>query len=276
MRSIQFFLPFILFTCHIILPSCGAKRKIKQPINVSEKSTIKEYLNEAERTFFWESIHKNTPFNYLSFQTNTDFKNSENNYSFKTNIRLKNDSIVWISVRVLSIEIARVIAKTDSVFVKINNEKKMVSGSWVDISNKIGYHINLPMFQDILLGNPVLSDSCFNNSYIQKNDAGFKLNSICAEDSSSKSFKITLETDSVFNVKSQVLENIEGTNKALISIIEYTHLMFDSVLQKMPLKINYEIIMPEKSTILTEYSKFETTEVEFPFSVPSKYERVQF
>lgn len=91
-------------------------------------------------------------YNFKTFSTNVTC--TVGNYSANAQLRMLNDSIIWITVSKF-IELGRAYITPDSVkaYIKVTNE--YIAGSWTDIQLKYNVDINFAMVQDMLLGQPV-------------------------------------------------------------------------------------------------------------------------
>lgn len=92
------------------------------------------------------------------FEGKAQIAYDDGSFSVKTtaSIRMRRDSLIWISVKKLGIELARVQITRDSVFVlnRLNNEYVAEDLSLVE--REYNFPANLTMLQAIILGSPIL------------------------------------------------------------------------------------------------------------------------
>jgi hypothetical protein len=92
-------------------------------------------------------------FNYWSSKGKLYFKNerSEQNASF--DLRMKKDSLIWLSVRVLSIEGLRVMITTDSLLIIDKVNRDQVALGLDSVSRGLGIRVDFALAQAALVGN---------------------------------------------------------------------------------------------------------------------------
>ena len=96
---------------------------------------------------------------WFSARTNIDYDDGSQSFSATATIRIRRDSLLWLSIKKLGFELARVQVTQDSVYVldRINNEY-MIEGLGY-LSESYGLPASLTQLQDVILGNPVFFDS---------------------------------------------------------------------------------------------------------------------
>jgi hypothetical protein len=219
----------------------------------------------------------------------------DNNIGLKGQMRMQNDSVIWISLSLkLGIEVARVMITDDSVKFMNRTNKTYFSESIESFRNsgvrefgnsgvlEFGNLGILDFLQDLLVGNDV---------QLSKNDK-FK---VTIEDNSYKltSDKNTfLVTPKTFKVKSYQLSAISGQLSAVVpEPVEGSTRHFDK-LSDRTIKIKYDNfqevngrLLPTKIildagdifdiNIEIDYSEIKVGEkLEFPFNISKKYNRI--
>ncbi len=95
----------------------------------------------------------NVDFEYLTASSRIKFQGEGQNVSATANIRIKKDSVIWISVTPgFGIEAARAIINRDSVSLVNRLEKEYRSYNFQELSKKYNFTINYDLLQAILLG----------------------------------------------------------------------------------------------------------------------------
>lgn len=96
---------------------------------------------------------------WFSARTNIAYDDGSQSFSATATIRMRRDSLLWLSIKKLGFELARVQVTTDSVYVldRINNEYAVEGLQF--LSESYGLPANLSHLQDVILGNPVFLDS---------------------------------------------------------------------------------------------------------------------
>lgn len=100
-------------------------------------------------------------FEWLSMKISADLKSEGQNDSFKANIRIRKDSLIWISISpALGVEMVRVLISPDSVkyFSKVPNNKHYYLGDFSAVTDVAQMPLDFKMIQDILVGNAIMMD----------------------------------------------------------------------------------------------------------------------
>lgn len=99
---------------------------------------------------------KKFDFEYLSAKAAVKVVKDGKKTPFKANIRIRKDSILWISITpALGIEVARVMITRDSVKVINRIEKNYFIGDYEYISKRFNIDMEFSLIQSILVGNPI-------------------------------------------------------------------------------------------------------------------------
>lgn len=100
-------------------------------------------------------------FEYIGMKLNADLFSGDKKNSFKATIRMKRDSIIWISISpALGVEVVRMIITPDSVkyVSKIPGDKHYYLGDFSVIRDVANMDLDFRQIQDILVGNAVFLD----------------------------------------------------------------------------------------------------------------------
>jgi hypothetical protein len=95
---------------------------------------------------------------WCGMKLDAELLSGEESQSFKATVRMRRDSIIWISIApMLGIEMIRLIVTPDSLkyLSKIPDQKFYYLGSISELSDKTGADLSFSVLQDILCGNPV-------------------------------------------------------------------------------------------------------------------------
>jgi len=125
---------------------------------MSCKTRVKK-RHKIKTEFTADSILKEFSLHALSFDTfdsklNTIISNNENKYNLSTNIRIKKDSIIWISVSaIFGIEVARIVITEDSVKMlnRIENTYLLAENKY--LKTLFNVDIDYAMLESVLTGN---------------------------------------------------------------------------------------------------------------------------
>ena len=137
---------FVLVSLVFLMPACKSSRtgeggKLRKK---NARSLIKKLDNnriDAE---------------WLNAKGRISYKSDDLSIRVTTNIRMRKDSIIWMNVKKLSIEAARVLITPDSVYILNRLQKEYAIESFDYIARTYNLPASFAALQDILFGNPVL------------------------------------------------------------------------------------------------------------------------
>ena len=118
------------------LASCGRKTVSTSGIPVADELAIQDI-----------------DFSYFTSSSKIRYRNDGDNVSATANIRVKKDSVIWISVTPgFGIEAARGLITRDSVSFINRLDKEYSTYSFKELSNKFNFDLNFDLLQAVLLG----------------------------------------------------------------------------------------------------------------------------
>ena len=119
----------LLLSIALLASACSARKKVVQPT--------------SPQSFEW-------------LTAKLDIQAGGNGLSFDDlsgQLRMRKDSLVWVSVTAMGIELARMKVSNDSVWVVNRTEKAYLAESLDTLSVQLGMPLSLPLVQAQLLGN---------------------------------------------------------------------------------------------------------------------------
>ncbi|HEX5002112.1 MAG TPA: DUF4292 domain-containing protein [Bacteroidia bacterium] len=262
--------------CVWLLAGCHTTHKVSTPKVREDKSAL------VESAPFLEQRIDSSAFRARTFSAKADVttKQGDNSNSFNINMRVKVDSIIWISITpLLGIEVARVMITPDSVkFIDRINKKYSVTD--FEFFNKLlNINIDFEIIQGIITGNLfAYKKNKFNSVYIEEGE--YILSTL-----SKRKLKRSLEdvdpnktvvqdvwvNDSNYRInKLSVLD--QKLQKSLLATYS-EHQQTDGGL--FPFKSNTVVKAGKELNIIIEYKKVNVNgDLEFPFSIPGSYENI--
>lgn len=130
----------------LMLVACNkSKPTVESPVAALENKRTSELVQEVQQRDF------TAPF--ISLKSSVSIESPDRSNTIKASIRIKPDSVVWISASALGYEAFRLMARKDSVFLMNRTEKKYYKGSFEGLGEKIKLDINYQFLESILLGN---------------------------------------------------------------------------------------------------------------------------
>ena len=208
-------------------------------------------------------------FDYLNTKTKIQYKDDERNVSTSANIRIKKDSIIWMSLTpFLGIEVARALITTDSLVLMNRLNREYVVYNFDKLSEKFQFEINYHLIQSLILGNMPLE-------YQDRNEI-----------ISSKHYYIIKQKSGPYSIDNYISREIMKLQKVEVSEEPKKNKM---VLEFDNHKIVEVFSIPFTSLISLDYehgAEIKNTEInikhghaelasalQFPFEIPSRYER---
>ncbi|MFN3405136.1 MAG: DUF4292 domain-containing protein [Cytophagaceae bacterium] len=209
-------------------------------------------------------------FNYFTAKTKVDYKDEDNDYHFTVNIRMKKDSIIWLSVfPLLGIEASRCIITNDSVFIvdRINNRYSAYDLSY--ISKQLSIPLSLPLLQSVIIGNMPFEQNL--NEKYQKSDSSFFLLNQSRENIKAGNF-ILIKT---MNLGKLEMRDLNTNNNMIVKYDNFAQQDNYNFPFSNQITIKFRDGDKSKTTnINISFNKAEFTDkqVNFPFNVPKRFE----
>lgn len=254
------------------LQGCKSKNKVVetmvQPVNGKEKF---EHLEDSLRA------NKSFPGN-LSIKAKVYFETPKMSDSFKMHIRMKKDSIIWISATFYNMEVARFLMTPDSVKMIDRKNEKYYLGDYKYIANRFNVPLDFELIQSIFLGNPFKLDSAVKvRAYTSRgNIIVASLNNLWFDNGSGEKQLVQQETrmwvdPDTYRVKKSKIGEYK-TRKHFTTTYSDT-IMIDGY--AIPNGAEYLLRTDEEMKFTSNYLKVESKpDLRFPFSISSKYEPI--
>lgn len=161
---------FVLFFSIALLASCRSTRKIQTAITKKDTTinTVKiPHKNNKQNdtiTFINRTLDKidSNRINYQTFvaKVNVDYKSADGkNYNVNVNLRMYNDSAIWINVNaLLGIDVMRVLITKDSLQLLDKLNRVYTKRSIAYLQQVTSLPLDLKTLQALIIGNPVFLD----------------------------------------------------------------------------------------------------------------------
>lgn len=153
---------YYLFTavCSIFIlqiSACKVQKLKHENIESKNYSLNEENVSDSILNVSLSRLRENSlDFSFLNLRYKTNYTDDELNQQFTANIRIKKDSIIWISLTgAMGFEGARLAVTQDSFFLlnKLTKEYTVKPISY--LSQIVPLNTNLQMFQNLLLAQPI-------------------------------------------------------------------------------------------------------------------------
>ncbi|WP_025765237.1 DUF4292 domain-containing protein [Dyadobacter tibetensis] len=149
---------WLLALCMIGLSSCHRQRNNKKLSHLStdstqvlrpSDSTAKAGVSLAESSLQIEEVE----FRYLTTKSKFSFKSRKQDLENVTvNLRVSKDSLIWMSVSGVGLEVARGLMSQDSIFFLDKLHKEYFKVSYAQLSEQYQFQLNFSLLQSILVG----------------------------------------------------------------------------------------------------------------------------
>jgi len=264
--------PLLLLLVPVLLySSCKTKEEVilKRPTGNKNPYYLISQLKKNEVDFKW-----------LSLKSSVESIVDEKKNSFKASIRIRKDSIIWISISPLfGIEMARALISADSVKLINRLSTNYFCGNYDYINEMFHTDLSFDMLQALLLGNSIgLEDVEKPKSSAGK---GYYLLSSFRKRKLKKAIEKTGKADEL--VYSHWLEpkNYKITQLSVYDFktsrsIKATFDEYEEVNKQLfPHKIRLDISTDKQMQFSLNNSKVNFDKpMKFPFSIPEKYEQI--
>ncbi len=231
-----------------------------QPVQKYQNTTRAENLNPIELNF-----------KYLSAKGRLTYQDANTKTKANIYVRMRKDSLIWLSARLAGVEGLRMVIRKDSVFILDRQEKKYYAHNYLTISEELNFRVNYNMIQALLIADdPYPSVYQEDKTKIARRRNFFVIKQDLEE--------FTLETFiSRFNMRNTKIEVKEKENPSNKLAINYTDFQeVEKILLPHITKANVNYTKNQTELITTaklEFSKVElpAEPLKFPFVVSAKY-----
>lgn len=200
-------------------------------------------------------------------RASTHYKDDKQSLTLSSEIKIKKDEIILISIRFLGMTMAKGIITPTEVKYYEKNGSSYFEGDYTTLSNWLGTDLNFDKVQNMLIGQAMddLRIGKFRNTIENKL---YKLEEI-SNGNTQKSFYF--EASNLL-IKKQEIDQTIKERKLAVTYPEYKEYKEAT----LPLKVLIEAFHKnDKTSISLEYKNITFNEdLSFPYSVPSDYERI--
>lgn len=235
----------------------SASAAIKNEANPIDSNTV---LIEQTASVWQKRIEPGT----FSTKAKMHYEGGDKSIDFVANIRMKKDSIIWVSVTVAGIvQVARAIITPDSFKAILYTEKEAFTGPIEKVNNILPAGLDFYALQNVLLGNPALrnarttsvanttpnwvvrseTDNYIEQLLFDQSDSTLRSSQLVANGNANKSVSHLLSNFGLFN-------NLKIATDRRLTILN------DS--SSMVVELNYSNIAIDN-------------ELTYPFSIPQNY-----
>lgn len=212
----------------------------------------------------------NVDFRFLSAKGKAQFNTNGNEQSANINVRIRKDSVIWISASLIGFEGVRAYITRDSVQVLDKLHREYYAGNYAYLSQRLNVPVNFDMLQALLLGN-----------YLPPIDAG-TVPTVVTEQSMQR---VNYEQAGLLvqqlvelgkaRVQQLTVEDPKTQNKVTVDYTDFR------ALERNPQSFAYNTMVqiqqgqtkPTVATLSYRNVDVDKERLQFPFSVPKGYAR---
>ncbi len=248
---------------------------------VTQVQVADTILKEANSAFFFSKMKENQfHFNALVIKYSADYINNGEKTSFSGQIRLLKDSLIWISISKFSIEGARLLITNDSIWFLNRMEENWMATDFSYINRFANNAVDFDMLQAFIAGNDFsyyetdkFKASMNGDEYKLSTVNRHKLKKYIRNQNDMLRILVqTLTLDSkTFKIKDVMVKEVKENKKMRAEYLDYQQIGN----QLFPGKINVSLHAEKEIKLNLEYNKVVLDEeTNFPFKIPSSYQRV--
>lgn len=239
----------------------------------------KVYLGKMELSSLMDSIKTNeaNP-NLLAMRAKVSFKVEKTSESFKMHVRLKKDSVIWISATYYKVEVARFLFHPDSVIMIDRKNGKYYRGSYQFIQDKFQMPFNFSALQSILLGNTfdleksakIKNSTSLGKHVLQAQMIQSVMDSASNEtpEEVKRAYTFWIKPDD-FRISRTKINEAKSKKGMMISYGDWQKIDNDWI----PFLADCKVVERDDISFKAEYSKIESVEDQtYPLTISSKYE----
>jgi len=215
-----------------------------------------------------DNIEINTlKFNYFTAKAKLNYTSGEQKLSAVANLRIKYDSLIWITISPgLGIEALRLKLTTDSIFLIDRMAHKYKKSSYREFNNFYGINLNFKWIQAIILGNPLSS----NKKLVTNKENG----RVLYEQNDGPLFIRSLIGDQSNKIEKISVRNSTAKYEIVINYADFTQLNERALLpyhMKLVLTFFEEEQLTKEIDINIKSANLLDKTLKFPFNVPAKF-----
>jgi hypothetical protein len=222
-------------------------------------------LPEPPKTLDIEEID----FGYLHSKARMIFKDEKKERDVKANIRIRKDSVIWMTFSVIGVQGGKALINKDSITIVSTVDKEYYVFDYVELSKRFNFKIDYAVLEAAMLGNPIRAKE--STDEIGREGDFDKL--------IQKEGSVTIKN--LINPVIKKIEQVELVEAATNNTLKLQYSNFQPLGEKSypyngVVSIFYKTTAGIiNNTITFEYNKVEVgdKELKFPFNIPKRYDR---
>jgi hypothetical protein len=208
-------------------------------------------------------------FEYFHGKARMVYQDNKRNQEAKANIRVRKDSVIWISFNLVGIQGARALINKDSITVVSNLKNEYYVFDYKELSKRYNFEINYDVIQAVMLGNLLMPRQ--EDEEVLQESSFYTL----------KQHSNTVNVTNYINAASMKIEKVEMKETDSNNSLTINYSNFQPVGNKIfpyngTVNLFYKTLSGLlNTTIIFEYNKAEVgdRQLKFPFNIPKRYDR---
>lgn len=208
-------------------------------------------------------------FEYMQGKARMVLRDANKEREVKTNIRIRKDSVIWMTFSVIGVQGGKALINKDSITIVSNLDKEYFVFEYAELSKRYNFDINYNVIQDAMLGNLILPRN--ESDDISQESSFFML----------KQQTGNITVSNYVNAASMKIEKVDMKESTNNNSLTLNYSNFQPVGGKLfpyngTINLFYKTLSGVlNTTIIFEYNKAEVgdKELKFPFNIPKKYVR---
>lgn len=208
-------------------------------------------------------------FEYFKGKARMVLRDGNNETDVKANIRVRKDSVIWMTFSVIGVQGGKALINKDSITVVSTVKNEYFVFYYPELSRRFNFEINYNVIQSAFLGNLLTQRS--DSDQVEQLSSMYLL----------KQQANTVNAINYINASTMKIEKVEMKENDTNNSLTVNYSNFQPVGTKL-FPYNGVIVLFYKTiagllntTIIFEYNKAEVgdRELKFPFNIPKKYDR---
>lgn len=269
----------LLLLSAMVFSSCKHQQKL---VTLNNGKCILDFKNA--RTLTANLRSKEFHFDRMNAKMDVESVIDSADNSFTINLRMKKDSVIWMTISKLGIEGARVLITKDSVKFVDRLKNRFFKGDYAYISKLLNTELDFEMLQSLLIGNSVefydedekIKPGVDNCQYTLGTIRKYKLRRVMERGKELKegaqSIYMVPET---FKIARILFYDFNPDRSFDAHFGDFKTPDTDSAKQLFPYKMSYVIKAQKTVSIDINYNKITLNDEQtFPFKIPANYEQI--
>ncbi len=266
-----FFSAFFFSSCHNLKIAAS-----KKPLIETKPELLIAAMDSARFQAEWVNMK-------VSATSELDGKSN----SFTASIRIRKDSVIWISISSLSIEVARILITHDSLKLIDRINSKYLLSSFSYLNNTFQLEVDFQMLESLIFGNyfSYLNDTKLRSSYVDEDEyiiSTLRRRKLKRSMEDKELHKRIIQdvwiNPNTSRITKMAIDDNKLDKKVITKYENFTSISAEEEVktQDFPHKLSMEIESAKPAKFGYEVSKITLNkEQDFPFSIPEKYTRMQ-